>query len=200
MLKKSKTALLLSAHLSFSDPYKELAESIGVEMHVDREWSTKYRVREDVVILGAKFLPNVNETYYDRVVLILGTGESPAPYIKQGIRRFIFNYKNPYELLTALYYEETKVVVARGLGSVVDAITDSGTAKFELSDYDFRFDKGVFFYKQRQIYLTEAQRKYLAEWLLTGNKDNGRRMILCNLRKKFGEDFLSDIDRFGRLK
>lgn len=59
---------------------------------------------------------------------------------------------------------------------------------------------GIFFYKGKPIYLTSAHKKYLAEWLLTGNKDNSRRMILCNLRKKFGVDFLADIDRFGQPK
>ena len=50
------------------------------------------------------------------------------------------------------------------------------------------------------IYLTDSSKKYLAQWLLNGLKDNSKRMILCNLRKKFGKDFLSDIDRFGQLK
>ena len=48
------------------------------------------------------------------------------------------------------------------------------------------------------IYLTNTIKKYLAQWLLNGKKDNSKRMILHNLRKKFGNDFLSDVDRFGR--
>lgn len=200
MLKKCKTALLLSGQPVFYEPYQQLAKSVGVDMYTEEEWSTKFRVKEDVVILGGKYLPNLNETYYDKAVIILGTDESPAPYIKMGINRFIFNYKNNYELLTALYYEETQIVVAKTSNTVTQSIADSGQTKFQYQDYDFKFDRGVFFYKGRQIYLTDAHKRYLAQWLLTGNKDNAKRMILCNLRKKFGEDFLSDIDRFGQPK
>lgn len=198
MLKKSKSVLLISSQPSFCDSYKKLAESVNVIMFTESTWNTRYRVKDDLVILGGKYLQFLNESYYDRVVVILGTDESPAPYIKQGIKRFIFNYKNNYELLTALYYDEPKLIISKTSSSVAESIADSRTTSFQYHDYDFKFDRGVFFYKRRPIYLTDAQRRYLAEWLLTGNKDNARRMVLCNLRKKFGADFLADVDRFGQ--
>ena len=46
----------------------------------------------------------------------------------------------------------------------------------------------------------DSAKRYLAEWLLNGHKDNKKRMILCNLRKRFGADFLINVDRFGQLK
>lgn len=200
MLKKCKSVLLLSDEPTFYEPYQKLAKNINVEMFVDNKWSTRFRVKEDVVILGGRYLPDLHESYFNRAVVILKTGESPAPYIKQGVKRFIFNYKNNYELLTAMYYDEPTIVVSKTSSSVIDSITDSGMTRFQFRDYDFKFDRGIFLYKGKPIYLTSAHKKYLAEWLLTGNKDNSRRMILCNLRKKFGVDFLADIDRFGQPK
>lgn len=200
MLTKSTNALLISAQPDFSDKYVALAKSVGVTLSVESNWSLKFRVKEEVVILGGKHLGELNPVYYEKAVVILGEGESPAPYMKQGINRFIFNYKNSYELILALHYVETKVVVSKTSSAIVDAINDSGLTRFQFHDYDFKFDRGVFFYKDKPIYLTDGQRRYLAQWLLTGNKDNSKRMILCKLRKKFGEDFLSDIDRFGQPK
>ena len=200
MLKKCKTVLLLSDEPTFSEPYQKIAKSVNVEMFVEKKWHVRFRVKEDLVILGARYLQDLHEDYYNRAVVILKTDESPAPYIKMGIKRFIFNYRNNYELLTALYYDEPTIILSKTSSSVVESIKDSGMTRFQFHDYDFKFDRGVFFYKHRQIYLTDAHRRYLAEWLLTGNKDNSKRMILCNLRKKFGSDFLADIDRFGQPK
>ena len=60
---------------------------------------------------------------------------------------------------------------------------------FCIGDYDFQFDKNTFRYKGKSIYLCGSQKAYLASWLLNAHKDNSKRMILCNLRKKFGADF-----------
>ena len=200
MLHKCVSALLLSAQPSFSEPYKKLAEKIGVELVVEATWNEKFRVTTDVVILGSKYLKDLNNAYISRAVVILAPGESPAPFIKLGVRRFIFNYQNNYELLTALYCEDPVLLVSQTANDVKDSIRDSGTDTFCTGDYDFRFGRGVFFYRGRQIYLTEAGKKYLAQWLLTGNKDNTKRMTLCKLRKKFGSEFLADIDRFGQRR
>lgn len=197
MLKKCETVLLISNQPAFFEPYRKLAESIGVRLFTESEWNKKYRVKEDLVILGSKHLDELNELYYSRAVVILGTGESPAPYIKLGISRFIFDYKNNYELIVALFREEP-IVINTPAREVAVAVADSGSPSFCYKDYDFKFSKDVYFYKGRQVYFQKAQKRYLAEWLLIGNKDNNKRMILCNLRKKFGAEFLSDIDRFGQ--
>ena len=199
MLQKSKTALLISAQPDFSDNYAKLAESIGVKLKVEKDWNNKFRVMDEVVICGAKFLPKLHHTFYSKTVVILAEGESPAPYIKMGISRFIFNYKNHYELITALFYERP-VIIKTPVRSVGESIEASGLGRFEYDKYDFRFDKDLFYYKGKPIYIRNGEKDFLAEWLLTGHKDNKRRTFLCNLRKRFGADFLKEVDRFGRIK
>lgn len=199
MLKKVSKALLLSDVPSFADNYKALASDVGVELSVEKEWNDRYRVSADVVILGSKFLKNLNKAYYPEAVLILKEGESPASYIKEGITRFIFNYKNNYELLCAFYKPEA-VIIHASAGDLTDIIKECNVRSYQFAEYDFRFDKNKFFYKGKPIYLPESAKRYLAEWLLNGHKDNKKRMILCNLRKRFGADFLINVDRFGQLK
>lgn len=199
MLRKVSKALLISGVAAFYENYEALSEDIGVNLQVEPEWNARYRVNADVIILGSKNLESLNKTYYPMTVLILKEGESPAPYIKMGIMRFIFNYKNRFELLTALFRPDPVIVHAAD-SEYADIVKTSDVMSFCYGDYDFRFDKSQFKYKGKMIYLTDSSKKYLAQWLLNGHKDNSKRMILCNLRKKLGEDFLSDIDRFGQLK
>lgn len=199
MLKKVSKALLLSDVPSFVDNYKALASDVGVEISVEKEWNVKYRVSSDIIILGAKFLKDLNKAYYPEAVLILKEGESPASYIKEGITRFIFNYKNNYELLCAFYKPEA-VVIHASAGELTDIIKECSIKSYQFAEYDFRFDKNKFFYKGKPIYLPESAKRYLAEWLLNGHKNNKKRMILCNLRKRFGADFLINVDRFGNIR
>lgn len=197
MLEKCETALLISDVPSFANMYKELAKSVGVEMATDSGWCNRYRVTQDVVILGSKHLEEVNEAYYPKLVLILKSGESPATYIKKGITRFVFDHNNQYELLVALFRAEAIVVHAKSK-EVTRIVQDYGNPLFCSGKYEFHFDKDIYIYKDKPIYLCESQKKYLAQWLLGGHKDNSKRMTLCNLRKKFGAEFLADIDRFGQ--
>lgn len=199
MLQKSRRALLLSDVKSFSEMYRQLAHDIGVMLTVEAEWHESYRVVDEVVILGAKHLPHLNKAYYPKAVVILKSGESPAPYIKEGVSRFIFDHTNAYELITALFYDKPVVVQARSK-EISEIVEEYGCQHFQAGKYDFKFDKDVYKYRGRPIYLCESQKRYLAEWLIGGHKDNKRRMILCNLRKKFGEDFLKDVNRFGEIK
>lgn len=199
MLKKVTKALLLSDVPSFTDNYKALASDVGVDLLVEKEWNNKFRVSSDIVILGSKFLKDLNKTYYSEAVLILKEGESPSSYIKEGITRFIFNYKNTYELLCAFYKPEDVIIHASD-SELTDIIKECNVKSYQFAEYDFQFDKNKFFYKGKPIYLSESAKRYLAEWLLNGHKDNKKRMILCNLRKRFGADFLINVDRFGQLK
>lgn len=198
MLQKVGKALLISDVASFYNNYSALAEDIGVVLQVESDCNEKYRVAADVIILGSKNIENLNKTYYPKVVLILKEGESPVPFIKKGVTRFIFNYKNKYELLTALFRAEPVVLHASD-SDYAEIVKSSDVLSFCYGDYDFRFDKSQFRYKGKPIYITDSSKKYLAEWILNGNKDNSKRMILCNLRKKFGSGFLSEIDRFGTV-
>ena len=199
MLEKCHTALLISEVEAFSNLYESLANDIGVNLTVETGWNIKYRMTKDIVILGSKYLPDLNKAYYPLAVIILKDGESPAPYIKEGINHFIFDHTNQYELITALFRQD-KVLVNGASLEVKQMLKDSGATRFTLGDYDFRFDQNIYRYKNRQIYLQESQKRYLAQWLLFGNKENKHRMLLCLMRKKFGEDFLKDIDRFGQLR
>lgn len=199
MLQKASKALLLSDVPSFARNYQALAGEVGVSLSVEKEWNIKYRANYEVIILGSKFLTDLNRAYYPEAVLILKEGESPAPYIKEGITRFIFNYKNNYELLCAFYKPE-KVVLHASSNDLKTIIKECDVLAYNFGDYDFKFDKNRFLYKGKPIYLADSAKRYLAEWLLNGHKDNKKRMILCNLRKKFGEEFLKDVDRFGQIK
>lgn len=196
MLSKCKSVLLLTDVESFANTFRKLAESIEVEVAVASEWQERYRVSDETVVLGSKFLPFLNESYYAKAVLILRADEDPFTYLKQGITRFVFDYTNENELLLSMFRAEP-VVLRTQSREVKELVQDYGTTLFHTDTCDFRFDKDVFFYKKQPIYLCDSQKKYLAEWLIGGHKDNRKRMILCNLRKKFGADFLADVDRFG---
>lgn len=199
MLRLCSKALLLSDVPSFAENYKALAEEVGVNLSVEEDWSSKYRITSEVVILGSKYLGKLNRAYYPEAVVILRQGESPAPYIKDGITRFIFNYQNNYELLCAFYKPE-KVILHASSNDLKAIIKECDVLSYNFGDYDFRFDKNQFKYKGKPIFLYESAKRYLAEWLLNGHKDNKKRMILCNLRKKFGEEFLKDVDRYGQIR
>lgn len=199
MLEKCNTALLISEVENFAENYVTVAKDIGVSMTVEKEWNLKYRMTKDVVILGSKHLKLLNRAYYPLAVVILKEGESPASYIKEGISHFIFDYTNQYELITALF-KPGKVMVNGASLEIQEMLKGSDTVRFYIGDYDFRFDQNIYKYKGQPIYLQEAQKRYLAQWLLFGNKENKHRMLLCLMRKKFGDEFLRDIDRFGRVK
>lgn len=199
MLEKISKALLLSDVPSFADNFKHIAEECDVSLDVESEWSAQFRVSYDTVIFGSKYINKVNRSYYPKAVLILKEGESPAPYIKEGISRFIFDYKNVFELCCS-FYREPKTVVHASSKDLETIVKDCGSAVYCFGDYDFDFAKNKFKYKGKLIYMADSTKRYIAEWLLNGHKDNKKRMILCNLRKKFGADFLKNIDRFGQIK
>ena len=199
MLEKINSALLLSDVPSFVSRYKNLALESDVILEAEDTWNSRYRVGSDIVIAGSKFLDDINEDYYPVTVLILKKGESPSRFIKKGIERFIFNYEDDKELSFA-FYRQKKQFLHFSSANLEETVADAGTQSFRQGNYDFWFDKNVFRYKGEAIYLCESAKKYLAEWLLHGHKDNGKRMVLYNIRKRLGKDFLKDIDRYGRIK
>lgn len=199
MLTKCKDVLLLSDVASFVNLYTQLADEAGVNLITESEWTDKYRVKQDVVILGAKYLDKLNTAYYERAVLILKAGESPYPYMQKGITRFIFDYQNQFELFTALFREEP-VYISYASRELKELVKEFNASSFRRGVYDFDFLADSFCYKGKPIYLAKAQKRYLADWLLNGHKDNSKRMVLYNLRKKFGQAFLKDVDRHGEIK
>lgn len=199
MLSKCKTVLLLTDVENFGGMYKELASDVGVTMHVEGQWSAKYRVSEELIITSSKYLDSVNPSYIDKLVIILREGESPAPLLKKGVSRFIFDYNNSYELLVALFKAEP-VLIHTSSEALSSVLARSETSRYCFGEYDFDFAQNKYKYKGKLIYLSEANRKYLAEWLLNGCKDNKKRMSLANMRKQFGSDFLRDVNRYGQYK
>lgn len=202
MLEKAENVILISEVESFADTYKGLAEDIGVELKVVSEWKPIYRVNADVVILGSKHLDKLNSAYYNKVVLILKEDESPLPFVKKGISRFIYNFRNTYELAMALYC--TKQIEKNGKSEKNDlynkTLSECADQIFCLGKYEFDFIRDVFKYKQKEIYLTVSEKNYLAMWLLKHEKPVEKRIHLFNMRKKFGKDFLCDINKYGTLR
>ena len=199
MLDRCKSALLISSSKDFADRYISLARKAEVSLTVESSWNVNYRVSKDVVILGSKHLPKLNKAYYPCAVVILSTDENPEPYIAMGIQHFIFDYLNDKELLFAFYKANAVIIHSRST-DLATILKDSSATRYCFSDYDFDFSNNRFIYKGLPIYLADTQKAFLADWLLNGYKDNKRRMVLCNLRKKFGSEFLKDIDRHGQVK
>lgn len=198
MLKKCKKALLLSDITHFADTYREIADDLGVALTVESDWNVRYRLNQEVVILGSKFLDKLNLDYFPQAVLILKSDEKPFPYIQQGITRFICDYQNTKELGLAFFYD-MPVYISYTTVELEEMLKGFATHSFVVGEYNFDFLADSFKFRGKQIYLAKSQKRYLAEWLLGGHKDNKRRMLLCTLRKKFGETFLSDVDRFGHI-
>ena len=160
MLIKCKSAILLSDVESFSKIYEAIAEEASVELKVEKEWSERYRLAQEVVILGSKYLDKLNTIYYPNAVLILKESESPYTFMQRGITRFIFDYHNKNELFTALFKAEPVTVHTAQL-SLEDILKESQIWNYQFGDYDFKFDKDRFFYKKKPIYLANAQKRYL---------------------------------------
>lgn len=199
MLRKSSSALLLTNIDSFARFCNECAEELNVSLRVENEWNYNFRVTEEVILCGSKYLDVINEKFYPKVVLILKDNESPFPFMQKGITRFVFNYNNRVELMYAFYKQE-KVYIKQEDESVKSVLNTVHTLVFKKGEYDFDFGKDRFYFQNKGIYLTKTEKVYLANWLLSGKKDNKQRGTLCRLRKKFGDIFLDNVDRFGQLK
>lgn len=196
MLKKVQSALLLTTSKSFSEVYTTVAEEMYIDLHIESEWRDTYFVSEEVVICGAKYLKDISKEYYKRLVLILKKDESIGQYIEMGIERFIFDFENRAELVCSFLFPQKEVFYSYSR-NLMEIVQSSFVTTFVAGDYNFDFLKGRYFYKNQELYLTNAQKTYLAEWLLKHNKDNKRRNILTTLKKSFGKDFLKDVDRYG---
>jgi hypothetical protein len=199
MLKKVNSALLLTDVPAFAERVRALATDAGIDVTVEAEWNKNFRVHDEVVLMGTKYLEKLNESYLPEVVLILKEHESPFPFIKKGVTRFVLDYKDDRGILLSFFKAEPVVLHASSL-KLSEIISNCNMQSYCHGDYDFRFDKNVYKYKDREIYLPESVKRFLAEWLLGGHKDNSKRSILFNLRQKLGKEFLADVDRFGNIK
>lgn len=199
MLSTVSSVLLLTNVNSFAEEIRLLAEGCDIKLTVESEWKDSYRVKEDIILCGSKYLEKINRAYLPNIVLILKDTESPVTFIKEGVTRFIFNHKDHREFIYA-FCKADKVFVKNASASVKEVLQKANATRFYTDIYDFNFSNNKFYYKGKGIYLTDCEKAYLAEWLLNGHKDNKNRMKLCIMRKKFGETFLQDVDRHGQVK
>lgn len=197
MHKKCSNVLLLTTNDNFATFCSDIIHNYGVKTRIEYDWNTLYKVTEDVIICGSKYLKDINEAFYHKVVLILKDDEFPDTFLSKGIKRFIFDYKNSKEIFFALFIESKNI---EREDMVAQIINDANISLFDKGKYRFDFEKNLFWYKGNQIYLTESNKKYLALWLLQGKKDNNKRALLYEMRKRLGKDFLSDVDRFGNIR
>ena len=198
MLKICSSCLLLTDIPSFAERVHSLAEEAGVVLAVEAEWNSMYRVRADMIMLGSKYLDSVSRDYYPLCTLILKKGESPFPYIREGIGRFIFDYANDVEIAFSFYQEIKKPV--EEAGNFQEVVEQSSVKSFTFGDYDFNFADNQFRYRGKPIYLNPSYKLYLALWLLKGIKDNTKRKLVYDMRRKFGDGFLRDIDKSGQIR
>lgn len=196
MLNKCNRVLLLTDVTSFANMYRQLADELGIDLIVESDWNIRYRLNADVVILGSKYMEKLHPDYYSKAVVILKEDEKPMSFIKEGVTRFIFDYHDSRELALALFYQEPIYVSATSM-DLKDMLGSYSSKTFDVGFYDFDFATDTYRYKGKPIYLTKSQKRYLADWLLGGKKDNKRRQYLFVLRQKFGEEFLEDVDRHG---
>lgn len=197
MHKICSSVLLLTTNDNFATFCSDVIHNYGVKTRIEYDWNTLYKVTEDVIICGSKYLKDINEAFYHKVVLILKEEEYPDVFITKGIKKFIFDYKNTKEIFFALFTESKNIERENSLAQIIN---DVNVSLFDKGKYRFDFEKSLFWYKGNQIYLTESNKKYLALWLLQGKKDNNKRALLYEMRKRLGKDFLSDVDRFGNIR
>lgn len=199
MLEHYNSVLLLSDNELFCKTVSSIAEELGVKIRCEAEWKKIYRVREDIIICGSKYLDSINEAFIPCTTVILKQNEEMFQYVRIGINRFIFDYRNKDELKYSMMKME-KEYIAGGSEDLQLLLSKATYKKFIQKDYDFQFDRNIYRYKGKLVYFSDFQKCYLARWLLLGIKDNSKRTHLCLMRKKFGRDFLADIDRFGGVK
>ena len=195
MLVSNSTALLLTKDEDFINKYKTVAQMCDVTLTVQSEWNKNYRVTQDVIIAEAEFASLIADTYRSKLVLVF-TGSIADMRTKAD--RFIFNKENLQELIYAFLKIDNSVKV-KDTRSVTSIVLSSGRSSFKEADYDFDFASSVYKYKGKEIYVSEAQRVLLAKWLLLGERNHCLSAQLYLMRKKFGKDFLSNINKYGEV-
>lgn len=198
MLKVCSSALVLSGVPRFVSYVTEIAKDCGVEVETNESWNERYRLNNDIIICGSKYLSDINTQYYDRVRLVLKTTETVNTFVQMGITHFIFDYNNVRELAYSFYIDDQELL--SDSSNVSEVIMPIENKHFVMGKYNFNFDTDVYKYAGIGIYLYPMEKVYLAKWLLLGEKDNSKRITLFRLRKRFGKAFLEDIDRKGKWK
>lgn len=195
MLRKCSSVMLITDVESYSDFFQEICDKADIKLHSVFMWNSNYRLKEDLIFCGSKFLCDISESYYPYTVVILKPEEDFKPLIEMGIRKFIFTFNNVNEILYS-FLTENKVEN----DSLHDLLKEVENKKFVTDKYSFDFESNRFLYNGYGIYLRKAEKLYLAKWLLLKKKDNSKRNILYNIRHRLDGEFLKDINRFGEVK
>lgn len=198
MLKICSKALLLSNVPSFVKYISDISADLGIELDTADVWNINYRLNAEVIICGSKYIPYINVIDYDKVRLILKTNETVAEFIEMGITHFIFDYNNTKEVAFSFFFDAEEKQTDEM--TVTDIINKTKISRFTKGKYDFNFLTNTFKYDGVGIYLRESEKIYIAKWLFLNIKENSKRILLFNMRKKFGKDFMQDIDRLGKIK
>lgn len=190
MLKTCSSVLLLTKDRNLSDLMQEIAFECDFRLRVESEWCKNYRVQEQIVICDSSFVKDINAAFIKDTRVVLAEGESFVAY-KDIIDSFIFDYNDIRQLYYAILVETSEEKEPK---------LDSFGTVFLTERYSFDFTRNRFLLDGRGIYLTKSEKEYLFDWLLRGKKDNNKRIKLFNMRKKFGKDFLADINRRGEKR
>lgn len=198
MLRICSKALVLTTVPSFSKYISDIANDLNVEIETTDVWNINYRLNADIIICGSKYIPYINVMNFDKVRLLLRTDETVSEFIEMGITHFIFDYNNIREVSFCFFVNEKEKQSDEM--TVSDITYKTKIAHLVKGKYDFNFGTNSFKYNGIGIYLRDSEKLYLAKWLLLGKKDNDKRVLLFKMRKKFGKDFMSDVDRLGKIK
>ena len=200
MLDTCKTALLLTDNERLAKSYEEVAFRCNVLLKWEKDWTKQYRISSDVVICTAEYVDMIAEEYRHKAVLVFGKGERIAKW-RWTFDRYVFNPDDENELVYSLLrIKPSKKEVKASSPNLTSVLRDCGETRFVKGDYMFDFVQDIFIYKGVKIYLSKGNKLMLARWLFLSYKDNNARTQVCILRKKFGKDFLSDINAKGELK
>lgn len=200
MLKTCRSFLLLTEDKRLQNVYEAVARNSEIRIKIMEKWDVMNRSTEDVIICDSYFADMLNEDYWFKTVVVLKQGESFVPYRKR-FDRFVFDRENKNEIAYSLV--KIKLDVKREvaeLTTVGSIINECGTSVYSCGDYFFDFGNGVYKYKGNGIYLTEGNKIALAKWLLLHKKNSSTRTQAYQMRRKFGNDFLLDVNIKGGIK
>lgn len=196
MLKRCCSVLLLTSNVPLIERYEALGADLSIRVRAEKIWHESLRVNEGAIICEPEYVDQINKEYIDKVVVILND-TTPALYLKKGVEHFLFDTENDFEIICSMFTAKELVTKEEKPAQILE---NCNSKVFEASRYKFNFQYKRFYLDGRPIYIKEYEQKYLIEWLLMGHKNNDKRMMLCNMRKRFGKDFLREINRFGKLK
>lgn len=129
----------------------------------------------------------------DNVVVVL-SGDEDIESLMKTYKRFLFSKEDKLQILYCIknIVKVKKDVITRRFSSVrPDKVTvPVGAGDVTLGLLRANFDRNEFYYRDKEVYFTTAEKEYLARLLFTKENLSKYRFHLCNIRKKVGKSFL----------